>query len=114
MIKRISSFGHALRGIKWFFNETYHAKIHAIAAMLAVLLGIYCRISKTEWGLIVLAMALVFVAECLNSALEYVVDLAAPEYHLLAKKAKDTAAGAVLLASFFSVIIASIVFIPYL
>ena len=65
-----------------------------------------------EWGLLVLAIGLVWTAEALNSAVEFAVDLASPDYHELAGKAKDVAAGAVLLAALTAIAVAACVFGP--
>lgn len=114
MHKRFTAFQFAIQGIVTFFNETVHARLHFIATVLVSFLGIYFQITKTEWLILVLCMALVIVAEALNSALEYVVDLTTSQIHPLAKKAKDVAAAAVLLAALFSCIIAVLIFYPYL
>lgn len=76
-------------------------------------LAIYFDLARWEWGLLLLAVALVWVAEALNTALEYWTDLASPDYHLLAGKAKDMAAAAVLLASIFAALIGGLVFYPH-
>ena len=70
------------------------------------------RISPAEWALIALAIVCVWVAEALNTSIEFLVDLASPERHPLAAKAKDVAAGAVLIAAIGSVIVAVLVFGP--
>ena len=70
-------------------------------------------ISRVDWLAIVLCIIVVSVAEVVNTAIESAVDLASPEWHELARAAKDAAAGAVLLASAGSVIVGLIVFSPY-
>jgi diacylglycerol kinase len=108
--KEKKSFGHAFRGVAIFFAETSHAKIHLLATILVIIAGFWFDVNTNDWLALILAMALVWVAEAFNSAIEYVVDLASPEYHILAKKAKDVAAGAVLIASLFAVVVAVLVF----
>ena len=84
-----------------------------MATVLVVGAGAMFRISPTEWALIVLAILCVWVAEALNTAIELLVDLVSPEPHPLAGKAKDVAAGAVLVAAIGSAIIGGFVFGPY-
>ncbi len=112
MNKRLLAFAHAFTGIKTFFSETFHARIHLIASILVVTFSFWLGLKPLEWVSIILCITLVFVAEAINSAIEYSVDLSMPNQHPLAKKAKDVSAAAVLLAAIFSVIIALIIFYP--
>lgn len=109
---RIRSFGYAFKGIATFFASQAHAKVHLLAIVLISLLGWALDLQASEWTQIIICMALVVVTEAINTALEFLVDLVSPEYHPLAGKVKDVAAGAVLLASIFSAIIWGIIFIP--
>lgn len=108
------AFKAAFQGVFIFFKEGAHAKIHLMATFLVIFLGWYFTISKTDWILSLLCIALVLSMEALNSAIEYLVDLASPDYHPLAKKSKDVAAAAVLIAATFALIIGLIIFLPYL
>ena len=110
--KRIESFGYAFKGIAILFTSQPNARIHAVVLSLVVAAGFYFKIDKTEWLTIVLIAALVLSAEAMNTAVEFVVDLASPDHHHLAGKAKDVAAAAVLLAAFGAVIIGLIIFLP--
>lgn len=112
--QRIRSFGYALAGITTFFASQAHAKIHLLAILLITLLGFYLGLDKTEWCLIVLCMALVLCLEAVNTAIEFTVDLVSPAQHPLAKKAKDVAAGAVLLAVVGCGLVWAIIFVPKL
>lgn len=114
MKNRLRAFSYALSGLNTFFKETFHAKVHLFAALAVVALGYWVGVSTADWVVLLLCIALVFVAEAINSALEYLVDLAHPDEDPLAKKAKDVAAAAVLIAAVFSVIIAALIFIPKL
>lgn len=109
---RARSFGYAFAGIATLFRSQAHAKIHLVATLLVIGLGFLLDISLGEWALLVLAVTLVWVAEGVNTAVEFVVDLASPDHHPLAAKAKDVAAGAVLLAAMGAVAIAILVFAP--
>ena len=110
---RLASFGHALRGLRVFVSQP-NARIHCAAAVVVVALGLWLGVSRLEWVALVLAIALVMGAEALNTALEYAVDLASPEWHALARDAKDVAAAAVLVCSLGAAVVGLLVFVPYL
>ncbi len=114
IIKRIKAFGDAFRGIATFIKEGAHARIHLLAVALVTFAGFYFDLSNSDWIDLILCFALVLGLEAINSAIEYAVDLASPEYHDLAKKAKDVAAASVLIAAIFSVILAILIFSPHL
>lgn len=107
---RIKSFSYAFQGIKTFFLTQHNAWIHALATFIVIILGIVVNLSTSEWCWIGLAIALVFITEMLNTAIEFLTDIISPEHHPLAKKTKDVAAGAVLLAAIFALIIGFFVF----
>src|ERR1043166_6567485 len=108
--ERLKSFSYAFQGIATFFRTPHNAWIHFVAAMIVVSLGFYFHISKGEWSLVVIAVALVFITEMLNTAVEFLTDLVSPQFHPLAKKAKDVAAASVLFAAVAAVILGGIVF----
>ena len=110
---RLRSFGHAFRGLKVLLQTQQNARIHAVATLLVLAAGPLFGISPVEWALIALAVAGVWTAEALNTAIEFLVDLASPELHPLAAKAKDVAAGAVLVAAIGSLVVAVVVFGPH-
>jgi diacylglycerol kinase len=111
---RLRSFGHAFRGLKVLVQTQHNARIHALATVLVAAAGALFRISLTEWALIALAVVCVWATEALNTSIEFLVDLASPDQHPLAAKAKDVAAGAVLVAAIGAVIVGALVFGPYL
>ncbi|WP_276665077.1 diacylglycerol kinase family protein [Sharpea azabuensis] len=83
--------------------------------MIAVILcGIYFQLTKIEWLICMVLFGLVISLELVNTAIEAVVDLASPDYHELAKLAKDAAAGAVLVSAIVAAIIGLSIFIPHL
>jgi diacylglycerol kinase len=108
----VASFGFAFRGIALLFTSQANAKIHLLATLVVIAAGFLLEVTLGEWALLAVATTMVWVAEGFNTAIEYVVDLASPEWHVLAGKAKDVAAGAVLLAAIGAVVIAGIVFGP--
>lgn len=91
-----------------------NARIHLLASIVVISTGIYVELSAQEWLWIALAIALVWILEAINTAIEALVDLASPDFHPLAGKAKDIAAAAVLIASIFAVIVGIIIFFPKL
>ncbi len=110
--KRIKSFKYAFKGIVDLFKTQPNAQIHLVAAVLVIALAYYFDVSTTEWCLLVLCIALVWSAEAMNTALEYLTNLVSPDYHPLAGKAKDVAAAAVLLMAIGTIIVGSIIFSP--
>jgi len=109
---RLRSFGPALRGFMVLVKTQHNARIHLLATIFVIAAGPLFRISPIEWALIWIAVMCVWVAEALNTAIENLVDLTSPDHHPLAGKAKDVAAGAVLIAAVGSLIIGIIVFGP--
>lgn len=112
MKKRIRSFAFALKGIKLVFGSEPNMKIHLIMSFLVVICGFIFTISITEWMICILCFGLVFGAEMLNTSIENVVNLVSPEHNELAGKAKDIAAGAVLICAIASAIVGLIIFVP--
>lgn len=112
MKKRIQSFGYAGRGIRLVFSTEANMKIHGMIAIIVVVCGLFFQISISEWIACLLCIGLVFSSEMINTALETVVYLASPNQHELAGKAKDIAAGAVLICAIISVIIGLLIFVP--
>lgn len=109
---RISSFGHALRGIGVLLRSQVNARIHLVATIIVVVAGVALDLSATDWGLVTLAMVAVWVAEGFNTAIEFLVDLVSPEVRPLAGKIKDVAAGAVLIAAVGAAVVGLLVFVP--
>lgn len=110
--QRRNSFRYAANGVRIALSTQAHAKIHLVAALAVVYAGWRFAVSPAEWCALLLAIALVWVSEAINTAVELVVDLVSPGYSELAGKAKDVAAGAVLLAAGLAAIVGAIVFAP--
>ena len=113
-VSRVASFGHALRGVKLLLAGQVNARLHLLAATLAVLLGAWLGISRVEWALLSAVIGLVLCAEALNTGIEIVVDLVSPQWHRLARDAKDMAAAGVLLASLGALATGAWIFLPRL
>ena len=111
-VSRLASFGHALRGIKLLVQTQANARIHLAASLGVVGLGLCLHLNHTNWALLMLAMGGVWAAEAMNTAVETVVNLVSPEWHALARNAKDLAAGAVLLATGAAVVTGLLVLGP--
>lgn len=109
---RTDSFRHAFAGWRYVIRSQRNAWIHALATVLAVGLSTWLRLDRVSWGLIVVAISLVWVAEFTNTALEAVVDLASPDQNHLAKVGKDVGAAAVLIAAGTATLIGIIVLGP--
>jgi len=90
-----------------------NAWIHTAATVLVICAGICFRATTAEWCWLVLAVMAVWSAEALNTAFEFLADVASPEFHPLVQHAKDVAAGAVLISAAGAAIIGMIVFWPY-
>lgn len=108
----IDSMNHALDGINYTVEHERNFKIEIIIAILVILAGVFFKVSKIEWLLLLLTTASVLVLELINTSIERCVDLVTKDYHELAKNAKDISAGAVLLMSLFSVGVGIIIFVP--
>jgi len=109
-----SSFRYAIAGIVYALIRERNMRIHFLAACAAVALGIWLDISRMEWALLSITITLVMAVEMINIAVEKAVDIITGEYHPLAKAAKNVAAGAVLLTAINALVMAYIIFVPYL
>lgn len=109
---RLKSFTYAFQGWKVLVGEEHNARIHLVAAILAVLAGFILKISALEWTIIVFAIGLVFAAEIFNTAIEYLCNFVSPQYHELIKKIKDLSALAVLFIAAAALISGLIIFLP--
>lgn len=111
---RIRSVGYAVEGIVEMLRGQHNAWVHLGASITVVAAALFFGVTLIEWAVLILAIMAVWVAEALNTAFEYLCDVASPEFHPLVKKSKDVAAGAVLLSATGAVAIGLIVFFPYL
>lgn len=112
--RRIAAFRFAFAGIVTLFRTQTHSWIHLVATVAVVAAGVVCAVDRLEWCLLIFSIGLVWIAEAVNTAVEFTVDLACPETHETAGKAKDVAAGVVLLAAATAATIGLIVLGPHL
>ena len=110
--KLINSFKYAIEGFISSFKTERNMKIHIMAMILVIIAGFIFKLTKIEWCIISIVIALVISAELINTAIETTVDIAMPDINEKAKYAKDIAAGAVLFSAIISVIIGLIIFLP--
>ena len=108
------SFFFASKGIYTAFREQLNLTIHVLAATLVVAAGVYFNITLVEWLTVLFAVTFVLATELFNTAIEYLVDLVSPDYHPLAGKVKDVAAGAVLVAAISASIVGVVIFGKYI
>jgi diacylglycerol kinase len=112
--KFVASFGYAFSGLWYAIRTQRNLRIHSVIAVFALALGLILHISAIEFAVVFLVISGMFIAELFNTAIELCVDLASPEYHPLAKIAKDVAAGAVLVNATVSIIVGLCIFAPHL
>lgn len=107
------SLGYALAGIRFAFKSERNIRFQMAATILVGLAGWFFGLTAMEWVVVILACTLVLMMEMTNTLAEWTIDLITDrQFHPIAKNVKDVAAGAVLLASFFAVIVGAIVFLP--
>ena len=108
------SFKSAFEGIHSTYKKEQNIKIHTIIAILVIVAGLVFKIDYIEWLVCLVLIGFVLMAEFFNTAIEYVVDLASPNIHPLAKAAKDTASAGVLMMAIIAAVVGCVIFIPEL
>lgn len=109
-----NSFSYAFKGIYFVCRNELNMQIHLLTAIGVLLAGFVLEINRMEWCLIIFAVVGVWVSEMFNTSIELLTDLVSPDYHELAGKVKDIAAGAVVFATLGAVVIGGLVFLPKL
>lgn len=110
---RVQSVIHALRGLSFLARHEPNMRLHLGVAAIVSLAGLQLGLSLTEWQWIVLAIALVLMAETLNTAVEQTCNAISREFHPAIKAAKDVAASAVLISAIAAALIGAFVFVPH-
>ena len=110
---RIRSVRYAVAGIAHMIRSQHNAWIHAIATLIVLVAAVLLHLAPTDWCWIILSISIVWTAEALNTAFEFLADAASPDFHPLVRSAKDVAAGAVLVTAIAALVIGIIVFAPY-
>jgi diacylglycerol kinase (ATP) len=111
---RLQSFRFALNGLRSLLKHEHNSRIHFIAAIAVIILGLILKINLTEWSLLIIVTGMVFITELFNSSLESFADSIKPEWNDLIGKAKDYSAAAVLVAAIISLVVGIIIFAPKL
>jgi len=109
---RAESFRYAFNGIKILIRNEHNAWIHLLAAVCAIIAGIFLKISIAEWCLVAVVSGFVFAAEAFNSSIERLSDFVHPEKHEIIKNIKDLSAGAVLISAITAFAVGLLVFAP--
>ena len=110
--KRIASFKYAFNGIALLIKTQANTRFHLLAGLGVIVVAWYLEVSALEWSILALTIGSVVAAEGFNTALEFLTDLVSPDYHELAGKTKDVAAGAVLITAFVAIAVAACIFGP--
>ena len=111
----IQAMGHAWDGIIDVVTQERNMRYHLLAAVTVIILGFLLNVDRLEWLWLLLAILVVFSAEFLNTVIEAVTDLLGEHhYDVNIKKAKDVAAGGVLITAIFAVLVGLIIFLPKL
>ena len=111
---RAWSFVYAFRGLRLMLITQHNAWLHAFFTVCVTIAGLAVGLTRYEWCWITIAIVAVWTAEALNTAFEFLCDVASPEFHPLVEKAKDVAAGAVLISAIGAGIIGLLVIGPRL
>ena len=111
---RIRGVRYALRGVGVMLRTQHNAWVHAVATAAALIAGFALQISLGEWLAIILAIIVVWATEALNTAFEFLCDIASPEFHPTVERAKNVAAGAVLISAVGAAVIGLLIFGPKL
>lgn len=110
---RWNAFHCAFAGLAYLIKTQTHARWHLLATLLVIGLGFIFSVNRWEWLALLLAMALVWVAEAINTAIELACDAVSKEKHPLIGHAKDVAAGAVLIAALFAAAVGGLIFLSH-
>jgi diacylglycerol kinase len=109
---RFGSFRFALNGISLLLKNEHNSRIHLLAAIIAIIMGIIMKIDHYEWSLLIIVIGAVHLTELLNSSIESLADRIDPEWNELIMRAKDYGAAAVLISAIIAIVVGGLIFIP--
>ena len=112
MKKFILGFTYAFKGLRYAFATQLNFRVHVFAAVIAIAMGFWLKITPAEWNWILLCIAMVLLTELLNTGIETLTDLVSPGYNKLAGHVKDISAAAVLIVAFFALVTGLIIYLP--
>lgn len=110
--RRVNSFGYAFQGWGHVLRTQPNAWVHAAVSVVVIILAFWLQLSRLEWAILLLVTMLVWMAEFINTALEAIVDMVMPDFHPLAKTAKDVAAASVLVGALGAALIGLLIMGP--
>ncbi len=114
LVARLQSVRHAMHGIATVLRTQSNAWVHLSVAIMVIIAGWLLHVTRDDWRWLIAAIIMVWSAEAINTAIEYVCDVVSPEYHLSVKHAKDIAAAAVLICAAGAAVIGVLTFWPYM
>jgi diacylglycerol kinase len=114
LIARIRSFGYAFNGVRVLIYTQPHARLHLISTAVVLIGGAYLKLERYEWYAILLCIGLVWMAEAMNTAIEFLADEVSLEQRERIGKAKDVAAAGVLIVAMISIIVAGVILVNHL
>jgi diacylglycerol kinase (ATP) len=113
VLARLNSFRFAFAGFAFMLRTQHNAWLHLLATVSVVALGFGLRVSADDWRWLIVAIALVWIVETVNTAFEHLCDVVSPEFHVSVQRSKDIAAAAVLVCAIASALLGVITFAPY-
>lgn len=112
MKKFLKSFVYSFQGLAYSFKTQLSFRVHCLATILVVGLGLYAKLNLNEWLWITAAIAIVIILELINTAIEILVDIVSPQQNPKAGAIKDVASAAVLVGGLMALVIGLIIFVP--
>ena len=113
IVARLRSFAYAFAGLSFVLRTQHNAWLHLLASLAVVAAGFALKVNADDWRWLIAAVALVWLAEAINTAFEHLCDVVSPEFHPSVKRAKDIAAAAVLVSAIAAALIGALTFAPY-
>jgi diacylglycerol kinase (ATP) len=113
VIGRAKSFGYAFQGLVFMVRTQHNAWIHLAATVAVIVAGLLLKVSAADWRWLITALALVWVAEAMNTAFEHLCDVVSPQFHPGVQRCKDIAAGAVLICAIAAALLGGATLWPY-
>ena len=109
---RLKSFAHAFAGFAFMLRTQHNAWLHLVATIGVIAAGLALQVNANDWRWLIAAIALVWLAEAINTAFEHLCDVVSPEFHPSVKRAKDIAAAAVLVSAIAAALIGALTLAP--
>ncbi|MCX7359030.1 MAG: diacylglycerol kinase family protein [Alphaproteobacteria bacterium] len=111
---RLKSFTFAFEGFAFMLRTQHNAWVHLVATIVVIAAGFALQVNADAWRWLIAALALVWVAEAMNTAFEHLCDVVSPQFHESVKRSKDIAAAAVLVCVIAASLLGAITLTPYL